>query len=218
MLNLQSCFESGTCDRFHQHWLQQSSDPFLIGQQKSSSIISNFCKADPVWIQPTAFKSHKSRLASIRFYTSTNFTVIIFTIPRSCASSDEQMAGPSFHVAILWRQGGSTLTDPRGLDHLPRAASKVAEGSPHALLTFSEHLTAALSTGLHSRHCPHHAAGPLRAALTGFEPCRALTGGDGIVKISPGAAASCHSHEFGTIGHWTQWRAWVRKSEHKAVS
>ncbi len=31
--------------------------------------------------------------------------------------------------------------------------------------TFSERLTAALATGLHSGHCPHHAAGPLRAAL-----------------------------------------------------
>ncbi len=59
---------------------------------------------------------------------------------------------------------------------IPREPRPLAPSCLHRLLraaltywsTFSEHLTAALATGLHSGHCPHHAAGPLRAALAVF--------------------------------------------------
>ncbi len=47
-------------------------------------------------------------------------------------------------------KGRTALTDPRGPDHLPQAVRKVAEGTPHAMSTFSKHSTVALATGLHS--------------------------------------------------------------------
>ncbi len=80
-----------------------------------------------------------------------------------------EICGMVVHVhAVLHSPLKHTDSPHRSPGARPLALSCLAEGSHHVLSTFSEHLTAALATGLHSGHCPHHAADPLRAALAVF--------------------------------------------------
>ncbi len=65
-------------------------------------------------------------------------------------------------------QGSTALIDPRGLDRLPQARQKAAEGSLHKFSLFREHLTAALALGLQSGFGPHQFGDPLVAIPTAF--------------------------------------------------
>ncbi len=53
----------------HLYWLPGSTIPTPFACLGHSfgliwNVVTNFCDADPGWIQPTAFKSHQSKLAS----------------------------------------------------------------------------------------------------------------------------------------------------------